>query len=216
MTFVMMRFVLMIFVLMRFVLMTFVLMRFVLMTFVLMRFVLMTFVLMRFVLMTFVLMRFVLMTFVLMRLGVQVHAFCGAKTGKPWDERFPVRKEDVTPDKKGGSRKMAQVLPENIVAPTGVYHRAGKGWEPLHRVTKKYIHVPEMVPEFVVPDLTGFELKPYVSYKAREITQLPLTPQDIFKNVYAEEIKSSFEKGELKIDDNNIVLANGKKISIDQ
>ncbi|XP_059138463.1 large ribosomal subunit protein mL41-like [Physella acuta] len=131
---------------------------------------------------------------------------CGAKTRKPWDERFPVRKEDVSPDKRGGSRKMAQVLPENIVAPTGVYHR----------VTKKYIHVPEMVPEFVVPDLTGFELKPYVSYKAKEITQLPLSPQDIFNTVYAEEIKSSFEKGELKIDDNNIVLADGKKISIDQ
>ena len=27
-------------------------------------------------------------------------------------------------------------------------------------------HVPEKVPELIVPDLTGFELKPYVSYKA--------------------------------------------------
>lgn len=35
-----------------------------------------------------------------------------------------------------------------VVAPTGVYHK----------VTKEYIHVPEMVPEFVVPDLTGFEV----------------------------------------------------------
>ena len=27
-------------------------------------------------------------------------------------------------------------------------------------------HIPEKVPELIVPDLTGFELKPYVSYRA--------------------------------------------------
>ncbi|CAD5212771.1 unnamed protein product [Bursaphelenchus okinawaensis] len=32
-------------------------------------------------------------------------------------------------------------------------------------VSKEFVHVPEMVPELIVPDLTGFELKPYVSYK---------------------------------------------------
>ncbi|PAV59710.1 hypothetical protein WR25_20801 [Diploscapter pachys] len=31
--------------------------------------------------------------------------------------------------------------------------------------TGKYVHVPEMVNELVVPDLTGFKLKPYVSYR---------------------------------------------------
>ena len=30
----------------------------------------------------------------------------------PWDKRFPVRKEDVSPDKPGGSKEMAEVLPE--------------------------------------------------------------------------------------------------------
>lgn len=28
-----------------------------------------------------------------------------------------------------------------------------------------FVPVPEMVPEFIVPDLTGFELKPYVSFR---------------------------------------------------
>ena len=33
-------------------------------------------------------------------------------------------------------------------------------------------HVPEKVPELVVPDLTGFELKPYVSYAAEPTEQV--------------------------------------------
>lgn len=31
--------------------------------------------------------------------------------------------------------------------------------------TKKFVTIKEMVPELIVPDLTGFTLKPYVSYK---------------------------------------------------
>ena len=33
-------------------------------------------------------------------------------------------------------------------------------------------HIPEMVPELVVPDLEGFKLKPYVSYRSKEIHQV--------------------------------------------
>ena len=33
-------------------------------------------------------------------------------------------------------------------------------------------HIPEKVPELIVPDLTGFELKPYVSYQATLRTQV--------------------------------------------
>jgi hypothetical protein len=32
--------------------------------------------------------------------------------------------------------------------------------------------VPEKVPELVVPDLEGFKLKPYVSYRTKEIYQV--------------------------------------------
>uniref|UniRef100_A0A914YB53 Mitochondrial ribosomal protein L41 n=1 Tax=Panagrolaimus superbus TaxID=310955 RepID=A0A914YB53_9BILA len=36
----------------------------------------------------------------------------------------------------------------------------------IDRKTGKYVEVEEMIPRLVVPDLTGFELKPYVSYRA--------------------------------------------------
>ena len=45
---------------------------------------------------------------------------------------------------------------------TGVRHP--KYWE----------HVPEKVPELIVPDLTGFKLKPYVSYRAETREQVIL------------------------------------------
>lgn len=45
-------------------------------------------------------------------------------------------------------------------------------------VTGKYIDVKEMHPEFIVPDLTGFELKPYVSYK----TDVEI--EKMFLNIY--------------------------------
>ncbi|MFH4982629.1 hypothetical protein AB6A40_009338 [Gnathostoma spinigerum] len=35
----------------------------------------------------------------------------------------------------------------------------------IHPVTGKHVTVPEMVPELVVPDLTAFKLRPYVSFK---------------------------------------------------
>lgn len=41
------------------------------------------------------------------------------------------------------------------VAPTGYKDPA----------TGKFVSVPEMIPELVVPDLSGFELKPYVSFR---------------------------------------------------
>jgi hypothetical protein len=33
-------------------------------------------------------------------------------------------------------------------------------------------HIPEKVPDLVVPDLTDFKLKPYVSYRTKEIYQV--------------------------------------------
>ncbi|GFO07995.1 39S ribosomal protein l41, mitochondrial [Plakobranchus ocellatus] len=128
----------------------------------------------------------------------------GRRSREPWDKRFPVRKEDVEPHKKGGSEEMAKALPEDIVAPTGVYHK----------LTGEYIHVPEMVPEFVVPDLTGFELKPYVSYRAKEIKQAPLTPKDIFNSVYAENIEDNYRKGTVKVEGERIKLSDGRVLNV--
>ncbi|CAL1543447.1 unnamed protein product [Lymnaea stagnalis] len=131
---------------------------------------------------------------------------CGKKTRKPWDQRFPVSVEDVSPDVKGGSVEMAEALPEKIVAPTGIYHK----------LTKKYIHVPEMVPEFVVPDLTGFELKPYVSYKAKEISQAPLTPREIFDSYYAQDIEDDFLDGKIKFDAQKVFLGNDRQVQLEE
>ncbi|KAH9514975.1 39S ribosomal protein L41, mitochondrial [Bulinus truncatus] len=100
---------------------------------------------------------------------------------------------------------MAEALPEKIVAPTGI----------VHRVTKEYIHVPEMVPEFIVPDLTGFELKPYVSYKAKEINQAPLTPLEIFNAVYAPKLEDDVQAGTVIIEEQRIKLADGRVIDLE-
>ncbi|KAK3798143.1 hypothetical protein RRG08_057875 [Elysia crispata] len=127
----------------------------------------------------------------------------GRRSREPWDKRFPVRAEDVSPDKTGGSKEMAKALPEDIVAPTGIYHR----------LTGEYIHVPEMVPEFVVPDLTGFELKPYVSYRAKEINQAPLTPKDVFNSVYAETVEDEYRRGTIKVDGESIQLSDGRVLN---
>ncbi|BFZ14326.1 hypothetical protein BsWGS_17364 [Bradybaena similaris] len=131
---------------------------------------------------------------------------CGRKSRVPWDKRFPVFPDDVAPDKPGGSEEMMKALPEEIRAPTGIYNK----------VTNEYIHVPEMVPEFVVPDLTGFELKPYVSYKAKEINQSALTPQDIFNAVYARDIEDDFREGKIDVIDGQIKCKDGRVLDIAQ
>ena len=40
-------------------------------------------------------------------------AVYGRRSREPWDKRFPVRAEDVSPDKTGGSEEMAKALPED-------------------------------------------------------------------------------------------------------
>ncbi|XP_022912775.1 large ribosomal subunit protein mL41 [Onthophagus taurus] len=61
----------------------------------------------------------------------------------------------------------------------------------------KFITVPEMIPELIVPDLKGFNLKPYVSYKAPDVIQSEFTAQDLFNVVYAEKISKDFQENKL-------------------
>lgn len=68
---------------------------------------------------------------------------------------------------------------------TGIRHEAY--WE----------HIPEMVPELIVPDLTDFPLKPYVSYATKEIYQAELTSKDIFNVIYGKKIIRDFRAGQL-------------------
>jgi large subunit ribosomal protein L41 len=69
---------------------------------------------------------------------------------------------------------------------TGVKHPGGY-WE----------HVPEMVPDLVVPNLEGFKLKPYVSYKSKDIYQEELTSKDLFHVIYGKKILKDFKEGKL-------------------
>ncbi|XP_044758764.1 39S ribosomal protein L41, mitochondrial [Coccinella septempunctata] len=64
----------------------------------------------------------------------------------------------------------------------------------------KFVTIPERIPELIVPDLTGFQLKPYVSYKAPDIKQEEFTAQDLFNVVYAPKIIEDFNSGKLNED----------------
>ena len=63
------------------------------------------------------------------------------------------------------------------------FERKTKGYEdiPIHKYGTRgtgvrhethWEHIPETIPELVVPDLEGFKLKPYVSYRTKEIYQV--------------------------------------------
>lgn len=62
------------------------------------------------------------------------------------------------------------------------------------RVRKVLVKVPEMEPQLMVPDLTDFQLKPYVSYRAPVVEQTEFTARALFNTVYAKEIMTKFEK----------------------
>ena len=62
--------------------------------------------------------------------------------------------------------------------------------------------------------MTSLQLKPYVSYKAKEITQGPLTPKDIFNSVYAETVEDEFRRGKIKMEGDNIKLSDGRVLDV--
>ncbi|KMQ97164.1 39s ribosomal protein mitochondrial [Lasius niger] len=66
-----------------------------------------------------------------------------------------------------------------------------------YKVDDKWVHVPEMVPELIVPSLEGFTLKPYVSYRVEKFTEPEFTAQDLFDAVYSKKIKEDFANNQL-------------------
>ncbi|XP_067676949.1 large ribosomal subunit protein mL41-like [Haliotis asinina] len=113
----------------------------------------------------------------------------GKKTRVPFDRRFPVTAKHVNRYVKGGSVEMEKAVAKHVVPPTG-FHDPQLG---------RYRNVPEMIPEFVVPDLTDFKLKPYVSYKVTDITQTKFTAKDLFHACYANDIADKFSKGDITV-----------------
>ncbi|XP_015278609.1 PREDICTED: 39S ribosomal protein L41, mitochondrial [Gekko japonicus] len=73
----------------------------------------------------------------------------------------------------------------------------GRGAKNAGFLTKnrKFQLVQEMVPKLVVPDLTGFKLRPYVSYRAPAGSEPPLTARDLFQEIVAPSIKKDVEEG---------------------
>lgn len=63
---------------------------------------------------------------------------------------------------------------------------------------RKFVYVKEMEPELVVPDLEGFDLKPYVSYRTEDITSVPFTAKHLFDSVYAGEIMRDFQEKQIE------------------
>ncbi|XP_042856740.1 39S ribosomal protein L41, mitochondrial-like [Penaeus japonicus] len=97
---------------------------------------------------------------------------------------------------KRGTRQFKQQLKSD---PTSEFHKIfSRGVRPVGElVGKKYQVIPEMVPELIVPDLEGFKLKPYVSYRVPDVVQGEFRPQDLFHAVYSQKIAEDFKAGKL-------------------
>ena len=76
--------------------------------------------------------------------------------------------------------------------PTGIYH------------ANFFEHVPEKVPELIVPDLSECELRPYVSYATEDVYQDELTSQDLFNVIYGRKIIEDFKTNKLDADGNSV------------
>lgn len=76
-------------------------------------------------------------------------------------------------------------------------------------------YIKEMEPELIVPDLEGFNLKPYVSYKTKDINTPEFTAKRLFDTVYAGEIVDKMMKNEpveVKVNEDEILEAKLKAL----
>lgn len=69
--------------------------------------------------------------------------------------------------------------------------------EPGYRQGDKFVEIPEMIPELIVPKLDGFKLKPYVTYKVQTVVNEEFTAEDLFYAVYSKKIQDDLKKGKL-------------------
>lgn len=68
-------------------------------------------------------------------------------------------------------------------------------------INGKVKEIPEMRVEFVIPNnLDACELKPYVSWRADVVNELPLTTETLFEMRYAGQIRQLHKDGK-KLDD---------------
>lgn len=76
--------------------------------------------------------------------------------------------------------------------PRTFYKGRGAKGTGVHGRDGKFVLVKEMVPELVVPELTGFRLKPYVNYRVPAGTDQPLTAKQLFREAVAPAIEKDF------------------------
>lgn len=123
-------------------------------------------------------------------LSTTVHV-CGRKSRDPYDRRFGIHLHDALPGKPGATKELYEELSRapHLPQKPGYYTRDGD-----------FVFVKEMIPEFVVPDLTDFKLKPYVSYKVSDVTKSKFTARHLFNSTYAKIITDDFNSGKLEPD----------------
>ncbi|XP_069603792.1 large ribosomal subunit protein mL41 [Ranitomeya imitator] len=99
-----------------------------------------------------------------------------------------------------GSDRMAEITSK--MGPRS-FNR-GRGAKRVGYLTsnRKFVKVKEMVPEFIVPDLSGFKLRPYVSYKAPAGTEEKMTAKRLFMETAAPAIEKDIDNG--SFDPNNL------------
>ncbi|XP_075415851.1 large ribosomal subunit protein mL41 [Tenrec ecaudatus] len=92
-----------------------------------------------------------------------------------------------------GADRMSQWTSKR--GPRTFYKSRGAKGTGVHAPGHKFVVIKEMVPEFVVPDLTGFKLKPYVNYRVPEGLDTPLTAKELFLQTAAPGIEKDFKEG---------------------
>nr|SVE77988.1 EOG090X0IZW [Daphnia lumholtzi] len=85
-----------------------------------------------------------------------------------------------------------------------------------YKAGTSFVKINELIPEIIVPDLTGFKLKPYVSYRVNHIVQPPMTPEELFGSVYVKKITEDFKLEKLGPDDQPLYPSPDESLSLEE
>ncbi|KAM3965842.1 mitochondrial ribosomal protein L41 [Aphomia sociella] len=85
-----------------------------------------------------------------------------------------------------------------------------------YNLNGRFVTVPEMIPELIVPDLKDCDLKPYVSYKADNVIQSEFTAQQLFDAVYSKKVVTDYKLGKLDEDGNPLEPSEEERLQPDE
>lgn len=94
--------------------------------------------------------------------------------------------------------------------------RAMHPWIPRENPTGleiegQFVEFPEMVPEFIVPDLKDFSLKPYVDWTAEMVHTPEMDSLRLFEATYGEKVRELMSEAEEPLSSEKIDLEEIKK-----